>query len=139
MKGLIVLILITMPLVGLLAQPKQDTVAKQGKIEVIVDNPYIDSLMIAYRQKAEKESTIKGFRVQIVAAGNRADINKVKSQFYSLFPDVKTFVIYQQPNFKLRVGNYRTKLEAYKAWIEIEKEFPGAFISPDELNLKDLQ
>ncbi len=139
MKRLLVLILCTLPFVGLMAQPKQDTVVKPGKIEIVLDNPYIDSLMIAYKHKAEKDAFVKGFRVQIIAAGNRADINKVKSQFYTLFPDVKTFVIYQQPNFKLRVGNYRTKLEAYKAWVAIEKEFPGAFISPDELKLKELQ
>lgn len=139
MKRLLILILTILPLVGLLAQTKKDTVVKPGNVEIILDNPAIDSLMAAYKNKAEKEDFIQGFRIQVVAAGNRADINKVKSQFYSVFPDIKTFVIYQTPNFKLRVGNYRTKLEAYKVWLEIEKEFPGAFITPDELKLKELQ
>ena len=139
MKRLLILILTILPLVGVLAQTKHDTVVKPGTVEIILDNPQIDTLMAAYKDKAGKEDFIQGFRVQIVAAGNRADINKVKSQFYSLFPDVKTFVIYQTPNFKLRVGNYRTKLEAYKAWLEFEKEFPGAFITPDEIKLKELQ
>lgn len=139
MKRLFILILTTLPLVGVLAQTKQDSVVKPGTVEIILDNPYIDTLMAAYKDKAEKDDHIQGFRVQIVAAGNRADINKVKSQFYSLFPDEKTFVIYQTPNFKLRVGNYRTKLEAYKAWLKFEKEFPGAFITPDEIKLKELQ
>lgn len=139
MKRFVVIILMIVSVVGASAQPKQDTVVKPGKVEIVLDNPQIDSLMEAYKTKAEKEDYVQGFRIQVVAAGNRADINKVKSQFYTVFPDMKTYVIYQTPNFKLRVGNYRTKLEAYKAWLEIEKEFPGAFITPDELKLKDLQ
>jgi len=138
MKPLLFLILITLPLACLFAQPKQDPAIKPGNIEIVLDDSAIDSLLKASDAQAEKEYVIKGFRVQITAAGNRADINKVKSQFYTLFPDIKTFVIYQQPNFKLRVGNYRTKLEAYKVWIEIEKHFPGSFITPDELKLNEL-
>lgn len=109
-----------------------------GSIEIILDDPYIDSLLAAYHKQAQKDQAIKGFRVQILAAGSRAEINKAKSQFYNLYPDIKTFIIYQQPNFKLRVGNFKTRLEAYKAWVEIVKQFPGAFITPDELKLNEL-
>lgn len=137
MKSLLLIVLAALPLAGLIAQPKQDSM-KPGTIEVVLDDADINVLMAASKEQAEKDYAIKGFRVQIVAAGNRADINKVKSQFYTLFPDVKTFVIYQQPNFKLRVGNFRTKLEAYKLWLEIEKSFPGSFITPDELKLNEL-
>jgi hypothetical protein len=138
MKRLLFLILVTLPFASLFAQPKQDNVIKPGNIEIVLDDSAIDSLLKASDVQAEKEYVIKGFRVQIIAAGNRADINKVKSQFYTVFPDIKTFVIYQQPNFKLRVGNYRTKMEAYKVWTEIEKHFPGSFITPDELKLNEL-
>jgi hypothetical protein len=138
MKRLLFLILVTLPFACLFAQPKQDNVIKPGNIEIVLDDSAIDSLLKASDVQAEKEYVIKGFRVQIIAAGNRADINKVKSQFYTVFPDIKTFVIYQQPNFKLRVGNYRTKMEAYKVWTEIEKHFPGSFITPDELKLNEL-
>jgi hypothetical protein len=138
MKPVLFLVLVILPLVGLFAQPKQDTIVKPGNIEIVLDDSAIKELLIASDEQAEKDYVIKGFRVQIIAAGNRAEINKVKSQFYTLFPDIKTFVIYQQPNFKLRVGNYRTKLEAYKVWTEIEKHFPGSFITPDELKLNEL-
>jgi hypothetical protein len=138
MKPLLLIMMVTLPLACLFAQPKQDNGSNPGKIEIVLDDSSIDSLLKASDEQAEKEYVIKGFRVQITAAGNRAEINKIKSQFYTVFPDIKTFVIYQQPNFKLRVGNYRTKLEAYKVWTEIEKHFPGSFITPDELKLNEL-
>src|SRR5690606_17839960 len=103
MKHWLLILIIGLPLV-LSAQSKSDTVVKPGTVQIIAD-PDIDSLMAAVKRNVEKDPVIKGYRVQIIAAGSRADINKIKGQFYTLFPDMKTFVIYQQPNFKLRVGN----------------------------------
>ncbi len=136
MKGWQLILALLLPLCGIAQQHKNDV--QPGTVQVILSNPYIDSLMAATKLQAEKDPIIKGFRVQVMAAGNRADVNKAKGQFYGMFPDIKTFVIYQQPNFKLRVGNFRSKTEAYKAWKEITKYFPGAFITPDEIKMSEL-
>ncbi len=130
MKRIVIIAILMMPLLVAFGQ-------QQGTIEIVLSNPEITSLIDAYKAEGEKDQTIKGYRVQILSADNRNDINRVKSQFYTLFPDVKSFVIYQQPNFKLRVGNFRTRLEAHKVWQEVVKSFPGAFITPDELKLSE--
>jgi len=36
--------------------------------------------------------------------------------------------VYESPEYKVRVGQYRTKLEAERALILIRKEFPNAII-----------
>ena len=130
MKRMVIIAILMMPLMAAFGQ-------QPGTTEIVLSNPEITSLMDAYKAEGEKDQTIKGYRVQILSADNRNDINRVKSQFYTLFPDVKSFVIYQQPNFKLRVGNFRTRLEAHKVWQEVVKSFPGAFITPDELKLSE--
>ena len=43
------------------------------------------------------------------------------------FPKVSTELIYNEPYFKVRVGNFRTKQEGYKLYKRIIQIFPNAY------------
>jgi hypothetical protein len=88
------------------------------------------------QKKLELDKTkpsIQGYRVQLYYGGNRAEALELKSKFASLYPEIETYLIYQQPYFRLRAGNYRTRIEAYKLFRKVEKEFPSVFIVNDEI------
>ncbi len=106
-------------------------------IEIIQDSR-VDTLISRYTQVNQKYESIEGYRIQISAGSNRNNVYQTKSQFYQNFPDIKQYIIYQSPNFKLRVGNYRTRLEAYKDLQEILPIFNGAFIIRDEIKITEL-
>lgn len=112
------------------------TISAQS-IEIIQDSR-VDTLISRYTQVKQKQSSIEGYRIQIAAGSNRNNVYHTKSQFYQNFPDIKQYIIYQSPNFKLRVGNYRTRLEAYKDLQEILPLFNGAFIIRDEIKISEL-
>ena len=46
---------------------------------------------------------------------------------------MNTYFIYQQPNFKLRVGDFEERLSVNKFYEEMKEIFPGAFIIKDEI------
>ena len=115
----------------------QITESDQGHIDVIRD-ARLNTLLQRYSTINAKKASIQGYRIQLVASSNRTELYKVKSQFYSLFPDQQPYVVYEQPNFKLRIGNYRTRLEAYKNLQLILTKFSDAFIIRDELKIEDL-
>jgi len=77
-----------------------------------------------------------GYRIQLFSGNSRWEAQKVKTDFLAKYTDQKSpYLIYQQPNFKIRVGNYRDRLEANK-FLEIYKvNFPSAFIVKDEIEL----
>ncbi len=81
----------------------------------------------------KSKPSIQGYRVQLYYGGNRAEALELKSKFASVFPDIETYLIYQQPYFRLRAGNFRTRIEAYKLFQKVEKEFPSVFIVNDEI------
>ena len=110
----------------------------QSSIQIIQD-VRVDTLVSRYKEVHLKKESIDGFRIQITAGSNRTNIYKVKSKFYTFFPKIKQYLIYQAPNFKLRIGNYRTRLEAYKDLQRILPEFDGAFIINDEIKLSELR
>ncbi len=100
-----------------------------------------DSLvnLLANRHLAinQAKRTMPGYRVQIYFGSDRARANEIKTDFLQLFPDKGTYLIYQQPNFKIRVGDYKTRLEAMKFLKEIQTLYSAAFIVKDEVKLPE--
>ena len=87
----------------------------------------------------KKINKIDGFRIQITSfsgANSRTSIDKVATQFKQQFPDIPYDISYFEPSFRLRVGNYHTKLEAYNALQKIAPLFPGAFVLKDQIDFK---
>ena len=73
---------------------------------------------------------IDGWRVEIFnSSGSNAlkDAEKVKQEFLSIYPDIGVYIKFQQPNFKVRVGDFRTRNEALKLRKEIMKKYPKSF------------
>ncbi len=108
-----------------------------GSVEVIA--PYeFETLVEDYKKENKKTAAIKGYRIQIVSTTNRAQVYQTKSEFYRQFKDVPTYIEYQQPNFKLRIGNFRNKLEATKALTEVSEFYPDAFITRESISMDEL-
>ncbi len=107
----------------------------RGKVEVVKD-PRIDTLA-ARRAELNRTlgmETVSGFRVQIFTGSNRKDAYSAQEKFQQEFPDIRTYVIYNEPNFKVRVGDFRTRAEAEKLQDDLKKWFDGMFIIQDKIN-----
>ena len=80
-----------------------------------------------------------GFRVQIYFGGVRPKAAEVKLEFNSRYPAFPAYLTYNQPNFKVRVGDFATRFEAQKLLKEIEGKFPTTFVVADDVNLPPLK
>jgi hypothetical protein len=99
----------------------------------------IDNVESQYIKSWKKIKKMDGFRIQITSfAGinSRASIEKTAEQFAQQFPGIPYHISYSEPNFRLRVGNFPTKLEAYKTLQAIAPSFPGAFVLKDQIDFK---
>jgi len=106
----------------------------RGKVEVIKD-ARIDTFA-AHRLELNKGAdamTINGFRVQIFTGENRKDAYNAQAKFQEQFPDTKSYIIYNEPNFKVRVGDFRTRLDAEKLQNDLKKLFTGMFIIQEKI------
>lgn len=106
----------------------------RGKVEVIKD-ARIDTFA-AHRLELNKGAdavTLNGFRVQIFTGENRKDAYNAQAKFLEQFPDVKSYIIYNEPNFKVRVGDFRTRLDAEKLQNDLKKLFTGMFIIQEKI------
>jgi hypothetical protein len=70
----------------------------------------------------------EGYRIKIHFGVDKEAAEAVRTKFSTAFPDYTTYREYQQPNFVILVGDFRTKLEAFEAMKRVQSEFPNAFI-----------
>lgn len=112
----------------------------KGKVTVFKD-PQIDSL-IAKRQELTSGKrggsgvSSYGFRVQIFLGSDRQEAYSEQSKFKSRYPNVTSYISYTQPNYRLRVGDFRTRLEAEKFMNELKSYYSSMFIFSETINLR---
>ncbi len=101
-----------------------------------------DSLAFLLTQRHKKvnasKMTMPGYRIQIYFGNERNKAQEIKSVFLQNHPKISAYMVYHQPNFKVRVGDFRTRLEAVGFLKKIESEFKTSFIVPDDVKLPDL-
>jgi hypothetical protein len=108
----------------------------RGKVEVVKD-ARIDTFAarrIELNKTANPDGTINGFRLQIFTGSDRKAAYDAQAKFLEQFPDTRTYVIYSAPNFKVRVGDYRTRLDAEKMQDQLKALFDAMFIIPEKIN-----
>jgi SPOR domain len=87
---------------------------------------------------SQARKTMPGYRVQIFFGHDRKNALDVKSEFRKMFNDTPTYMTYQQPNFKIRVGDFRNRFEALKFLNEIQILYSSAFLVKDAVKLPEL-
>ena len=103
---------------------------RPGKV-TYVTSPAIDKLMTDH---ADRKHPMRGYRVQIFL-GERAAAENMKRGFLQKHPEIPAYLSWLAPNFKLRIGDFRTRLQAEKMLHEMRAAYPGCFIVPDEVEM----
>ena len=76
--------------------------------------------------KKEINKSKKLIKIQIFS-GPRASAESTLVSFQSNFPNFKSEMKYETPNYKIWIGNFRTKIEADRALNVVKKEYQNAF------------
>jgi hypothetical protein len=79
---------------------------------------------------------VDGYRIKIHFGVDKDAAKNVRSKFSAKFNEYDTYDEYQQPNFVILVGDFKTKLEAFEALKKVQPEFPNAFIVKDKIKLR---
>lgn len=101
----------------------------------ITKDPRFDQLIDKQKKQNQANPTMPGYRIQIYFGGVRQKATEVKLEIQSKYPGVPAYLTYAQPNFKVRIGDYRNRFEAQKFLKEIEGMFPTSFIVPEDVKL----
>jgi hypothetical protein len=113
-----------------------------GRVEIKQDIR-VDSLLSRHISANARIDGINGYRIQIFRGSGRnarEQANEAKASFISEFPDMESYLIFDPPNyFKVRVGDYRTRHDAYPDFQRVKQKFPNAYPVSDIISYPDLK
>jgi len=106
-----------------------------NQTEIIKDKA-IDQLIEKHKEYNQANPGVDGFRVQIFFdSGNNSKraATVAREHFMELYPQVVAYLTFKSPYYRVRVGDFRTKLEAEGFLIQLTGQYPNAFPVPDRV------
>jgi hypothetical protein len=79
---------------------------------------------------------IDGFTIQVYGGDDRARARDYRINLIRNFPSTEPKMVFEQPNYKVRVGSYQTRLEAQHLFTQVQQVFPKAILIPARIYLK---
>ncbi len=115
--------------------------AQQGSVVVKAD-PRVDSLIAMHAAHNQAYPFVEGYRIQIYKdSGNEAldAARDIMDQFHEEFPDIPAYLSFQEPYYRVRVGDFRTRLEALEQLEHIKRKYRNVWVIKDYIHFPDEQ
>ena len=96
-------------------------------------NKKLDNVLDSIDQINVQRTYIDGFTIQVYSGARKEDAMKAKQELTSSLPDLHSEVLYSQPNFRVKVGKYYSRVEAQKDYLDVKRLFPTAIVIPDKV------
>lgn len=112
----------------------------QQSIRYIQDSR-LDTLRKRFREYNLKNQEFDGYRINIFFdAGNQSSSRAYQAakRFRMLYPEDSAYVSFSEPYYRVRVGDFRTQLEAEAYLQRIIQNYPNAYIVKDKINFPKL-
>ncbi len=93
------------------------------------------ALQLVNSYNTEKTGYIEGLTIQLYAGNDRSRAKEVQMQAYRHFPDSKPKIIFDQPNYKVRMESFYSQLEAYPVFKKVKSQFSKAILVPTRIKV----
>jgi hypothetical protein len=99
-------------------------------------NKRLDAILdtIATHNKSIKFTN--GFRIQIYVGNDRKAADDAKIYTYQKYPDIFPYLTYQQPIYKVKIGDFLNRMDAERYFADVKELYPSAMILPDRVEIK---
>lgn len=101
----------------------------------VVGDVAVNQMVEKHVELNSKVKTIPGYRVQIASfagVNSKNSAFELRDRFNVDYPEVQVYIVFDEPNFKVKVGDFRSRLEAY-AFLQQIKEFYKGYIIKDNI------
>lgn len=96
----------------------------------------LDSLVILHKRINSLDSLVPGYRVQIFFESGNYSKNlamETAVEFQENYPEIRYYLSFNEPYYRIRVGDFRTIIEAKGFLKEIIGDYPAAFEVKDKI------
>ncbi|MEQ9423728.1 MAG: SPOR domain-containing protein [Cyclobacteriaceae bacterium] len=100
-------------------------------------NAELDSVLAIKAAKNLEVGFVQGYTIQIYSGRSREEANNAKLKAFEVLEEVDADVYYDQPMFRVKVGQYFSRLQAEKDYGVLKNDFPQALVLPDRIRLEN--
>jgi len=86
--------------------------------------------------KTGKKVTARGYRVQIYSGTDRSGAYAAQAKFKNMYKDLNTYLSYEQPNYRVKVGDFTNRNQALALMNQLKQQFTAVFIFTEMINLE---
>ncbi|MEL0644167.1 SPOR domain-containing protein [Olleya sp. Ti.3.14] len=102
------------------------SMAQSGTV-VLNEDPAISKLLDIKKEMNKDDKNSDRYKIQIYS-GNLGSAESMRSKFGNSNGNISSQLVFETPNYKVWIGSFRTRLEAERALVDVQKKFSDAFI-----------
>lgn len=104
--------------------------------EALHVNRRLDSVLDTIATQNRSIRYAPGYRVQVYVGNQRQEVESVKLLIYQNFPELSAYLSYNQPTYKLKVGDFMRRLDAERYYTSIRQLISSAQLQADKVDIR---
>ncbi len=117
-------------------KPASGPVPGSRPVEALHITKRLDLILDTIAQRNWAVRYAAGYRVQVYVGNERREADAAKLLLYQNFPELSLYLTFQQPAYKLKVGDFMRRLDAERYFTSIKQLFPTARLQPDRVDVR---
>ncbi|GAB3552974.1 SPOR domain-containing protein [Spirosoma fluminis] len=113
-------------------EPRKTT----GPVEALHVNRRLDLVLDTIATKNRSIRYAPGFRIQIYVGNQRQEADAAKLLIYQNYPELSPYLSYNQPTYKLKVGDFMRRMDAERYYASIRRLITSAQLQPDKVDVR---
>lgn len=109
----------------------------QTGVITITDNAGANELVQKHIYFNKEHNELPGWRIQVLSTNSLLDAQSAKAAFLQQYDEMSADVIFEAPNYKVRIGNYHNRFDANRDLQFVIVDYPNAFICKDMIKIND--
>ncbi|MEI7582573.1 SPOR domain-containing protein [Runella sp.] len=99
-------------------------------------NRQLDAAVDTIASKNRAIRFASGYRIQIYVGNTRKEADDARLFTYQTFPELNPYLVYTQPTYRVRIGDFMTRLEAERYLQQVRQQYEAAVVLPEKIDLK---
>ena len=116
--------------------PEPRKITTVGSAEAMHINRKVDEQLSVIGEKNRAIRYAPGFRIQLYIGNERIQAENAKMQINQNFPELAPYLSYNQPTYKLKVGDFMRRIDAERYYSQIKQLIASAMLIPDKVDVR---
>jgi hypothetical protein len=107
-----------------------------AQVKVIADGR-LQTILERHIEYNEMSRTLSGYRIKVnsfTGENAKAKAFALKEELSQTYPNIRSYVTFDEPNFVVKCGDFITRLDAYNIYKLIKPQIASALIIKDWIN-----